>query len=144
MFVIERGKLRLLGFRDNRRFEKRKQRPSRHQIRFIRGRRAEPLFLHKRLHTARDMCVAQYGIRRERFTDAADKHSDAPVSIRATPWELNPWRGREIFASCGFCGPIRSEILHGDCVDVLRDFDGERQKMMRRLHKIRANFDNKR
>ncbi len=29
-------------------------------------------------------------------------------------------------------------------VDVLRDFDGERQKMMRRLHKIRANFDNKR
>src|ERR1041385_1196060 len=32
----------------------------------------------------------------------------------------------------------------GDCVDVPRDFDGERQKMMRRLHKIRANFDNKR
>jgi hypothetical protein len=48
------------------------------------------------------------------------------------------------FASCGFCGQIRSDILHGVCVDVLRDFDGERQKMMRRLCKIRANFDNKR
>jgi hypothetical protein len=43
-----------------------------------------------------------------------------------------------------FCRPTRSEILHGDCVDVLRDFDGGRQKMMRRLRKIRANFDNQR
>jgi hypothetical protein len=40
--------------------------------------------------------------------------------------------------------PIRSEILHGICVDVLLDFDAGRQKMMRRLHKIRGNFNNKR
>jgi hypothetical protein len=53
-----------------------------------------------------------------------------PVMIRAT------FAARET--------PHASKALVGDCVDVLRDFDGERQKMMRRLHKIRANFDNKR
>jgi len=37
-----------------------------------------------------------------------------------------------------------SEVLHGDCVDVLRDFDGERPKNDAPLHKIRVNSDNKR